>query len=106
MERVSFTYAKILVAFAPRALLVEGFYPAMVANLSEDQLDAMTPELGRLSSEFLSAVERCGTVSLELLAAGRYFDRLMDNSKMVRCLAHNLPGQFEEFHSLSMPAPK
>ncbi|WP_245468219.1 MULTISPECIES: plasmid partitioning protein RepB C-terminal domain-containing protein [unclassified Mesorhizobium] len=106
MERVTFTYAKILVAFTPRALLVEGFYPAMIANVSEDQLGAMTPELGRLSSEFLSAVERRGSVSLELLAAGRYFDRLMDNSKVVRYLAYNFPGQFEEFHSLSIHAPK
>ncbi|RWA94586.1 plasmid partitioning protein RepB C-terminal domain-containing protein [Mesorhizobium sp.] len=106
MERVTFTYAKILVAFTPRALLVEGFYPAMIANVSEDQLGAMTPELDRLSREFLSAVERRGSVSLELLAAGRYFDRLMDNSKVVRYLAYNFPGQFEEFHSLSIHAPK
>ncbi|TGQ52428.1 hypothetical protein EN836_19550 [Mesorhizobium sp. M1C.F.Ca.ET.193.01.1.1] len=104
MERVTFTYAKILVAFTPRPLLVEGFYPAMIANVSEDQLRAMTPELGGLSSEFLSAAERRGSVSLELLAAGRYLDRLMDNSRVVRYLAHNFPGHFEEFHNLSVPA--
>ncbi|RUV32943.1 plasmid partitioning protein RepB C-terminal domain-containing protein [Mesorhizobium sp. M7A.F.Ca.MR.148.00.0.0] len=101
MERVTFTYAKILVAFTPRSLLAEGFDPAMIANVSEDQLGAMTPELGELSSEFLSAVERRGSVSLELLAAGRFFDRLMDNSRVVRYLAHTFPGNFEEFHELS-----
>lgn len=101
MERVTFTYAKILIAFTPHPLLAEGFYPAMIANVSEDQLGAMTPELGRLSSEFLSAVERLGPVSLELLAAGRYLDRLMDNSRVVRYLAHTFPGYFEEFHELS-----
>ncbi|MDX8521153.1 plasmid partitioning protein RepB C-terminal domain-containing protein [Mesorhizobium dulcispinae] len=105
MERVTFTYAKILVAFTPRALLAEGFDPAMIANVSEDQLGAMTPELGRLGSEFLSAVERRGSVSLELLATSRYFDRLMDNSKVVRYLARNFPAQFEEFHSLSLRPP-
>ncbi|WP_217568754.1 plasmid partitioning protein RepB C-terminal domain-containing protein [Mesorhizobium sp. GbtcB19] len=104
MERVTFTYTKILVAFTPRPLLAEGFDPTTIANVSEDQLGAMTPELGRLSTEFLSTVERHGSVSLELLAAGRYFDRLMDNSKVVRYLAHNFPSQFEEFHSLSVPA--
>ncbi|MGX7877395.1 plasmid partitioning protein RepB C-terminal domain-containing protein [Mesorhizobium sp. ORM6] len=102
MERVTFTYEKLLVAFTPRALLAEGFDPTTVANASEDQLDAMTPELGRLSSEFLSAVERRGSVSLELLAAGRYFDRLMNNSGVVRYLARNFPGNFEEFHNLSV----
>ncbi|TIU12145.1 MAG: hypothetical protein E5W44_08335 [Mesorhizobium sp.] len=103
MERVTFTYTKILVAFTPRPLLAEGFDPTTIANVSEDQLGAMTPELGRLSSEFLSAVERRGSVSLELLAAGLYFDRLMDNSKVVRYLAHNFPSQFEEFNTLSAP---
>ncbi|TPL35977.1 plasmid partitioning protein RepB C-terminal domain-containing protein [Mesorhizobium sp. B2-4-6] len=105
MERVTFTYTKILVAFTPRPLLAKGFDPTTIANVSEDQLGAMTPELGRLSSEFLSAVERRGSVSLKLLAAGRYLDRLMDNSKVVRYLAHNFPDQFEEFHSLSTPTP-
>jgi hypothetical protein len=105
MERVTFTYAKILVAFTPRPQLVEGFCPAMIANVSEDQLDAMTPELGGLSSEFLNAVERRGSVKLDLLAACRYCDRLMDNSKVVRYLAHNFPDQFEEFHSLLTPTP-
>ncbi|RWD68711.1 plasmid partitioning protein RepB C-terminal domain-containing protein [Mesorhizobium sp.] len=102
MERVTFTYAKILIAFTPRPLLAEGFDPTTIANVSEDQLGAMTPELGRLSSEFLRAVERRGSASLELVAASRYFERLMDNSKVVRYLAHNFPDQFEEFHSLSI----
>lgn len=106
MELVTFTYAKILVAFTPRPLLAEGFYPEMIANVSEDQLGAMTPELCALGSEFLSAVERRGSVSLELMAARRYFDRLMDNSRVVRYLAHNFPRQFEEFHSLSIPVFK
>ncbi|WP_246689087.1 MULTISPECIES: plasmid partitioning protein RepB C-terminal domain-containing protein [unclassified Mesorhizobium] len=101
MERVTFTYAKILIAFTPRPLLAEGFYPAMIANVSEDQPGAMTPELGRPSCEFLSAMERLGPVSLELLAAGRYLDRLMGNSRVVRYLAHTFPGNFEEFHKLS-----
>lgn len=103
MERVTFTYAKLLVAFTPRPLLAEGFDPAMIAIVSEDQLATMTPELGRLSSAFLSAVERRGSVSLELLAASRFFDRLMDNSRVVRYLARNFPGHFEEFHNLSAP---
>lgn len=102
MERVTFTYAKILVAFTPRPLLAEGFDPTMIANVSKDQLSAMTPELGRLSSEFLRAVERRGSVSLEMVAASRYFEHLMDNPKVVRYLAHNFPAQFEAFHSLSL----
>ncbi|MER9368173.1 hypothetical protein NKI66_19475 [Mesorhizobium sp. M0518] len=34
-------------------------------------------------------------MSLELLAAGRFFDRLMDNSKVVRYLARNFPGHLK-----------
>ncbi len=105
MQRVTFTYAKILVAFTPRPLLTEGFDPTTIANASQDQLSAMTPALGRLSSKFLSAVERRGSLRLELLAASRYFERLMDNSKVVRYLARNFPGHFESFHNLSLPFP-
>ncbi|WP_322419592.1 plasmid partitioning protein RepB C-terminal domain-containing protein [Mesorhizobium huakuii] len=100
MQRVTFTHAKTI-AFAPRPLLAEGFHPAMIANVYEEQLGAMTPELGRRSSEFLSAVERLRSVSLELVAAGRYLDRLMDNSRVERYLPHTFPGNFEEFHELS-----
>lgn len=54
MQRVTVTHAKILIAFTPRPLLAEGFHPAMIANVYEEQLGEMTPELGRRSSEFLS----------------------------------------------------
>ncbi|TGQ77126.1 MULTISPECIES: plasmid partitioning protein RepB C-terminal domain-containing protein [unclassified Mesorhizobium] len=61
----------------------------------------MEPELARLGLAFLRALEPRGSPSLELVAASSYFDRLMDNSKVVRNLARNFPGQFEEFHRLS-----
>ncbi|TPL94300.1 hypothetical protein FJ960_28070 [Mesorhizobium sp. B2-3-11] len=67
-------------------------------------MGALTPELGRLSHEFLGAVERRGSVSLELLATGRYFDRLMDNSKVVRYLAHNFPANLTSFTACRCPA--
>ncbi|TPJ88220.1 hypothetical protein FJ492_11115 [Mesorhizobium sp. B2-5-4] len=67
-------------------------------------MGALTPELGRLSHEFLGAVEGRGSVSLELLATGRYFDRLMDNSKVVRYLAHNFPANLTSFTACRRPA--
>lgn len=107
MERVRFNYVKMLVALTPRPLLVKDIDPRkQIAGLSEDQLVEMEPELAKLSLAFLSAVERRGPASLELVAASRYFDRLMDNSKVVRYLARNFPGHFEEFHSVSMPCLK
>ncbi|RUV26482.1 hypothetical protein EOA91_04365 [Mesorhizobium sp. M1A.F.Ca.IN.022.04.1.1] len=42
----------------------------------------MESELARLSRAFLNALDRRGPASLELVAASRYFDRLMDNSKV------------------------
>ncbi len=68
----------------------------------EGQRGAMALELGRLGLAVLSAVEQRGQVGLELVAASRYFDRLMDNSKVVRYLVRNFPGHFEEFHNLSV----
>ena len=102
MERVRFNYVKMLVALTPRSLLAKNADPRKeIAGLSEDRMVEMEPELARISVAFLSAVERRGPASLELVAASRYFDRLMDNSKVVRYLARNFPGQFEEFHRLS-----
>ena len=104
LERVRFNYAKMLVALTPRSLLARDIDPRKeIDGLSEVQLGAMEPELGRLTLAFLSAMERRGRASLELVAASRYFERLMDNSRVVRYLAHNFPGHFEEFHNLSVP---
>lgn len=106
MDRVRLTYARMLVALTPQALLAKDFHPATIANLTEGQRGAMALELGRLSLAVLSAVEQRSRVGLELVATSRYFHRLMDNSKVVRYLARNFPGHFEEFHNLSVPVLK
>lgn len=103
MDRVRATYVRMLVALTPQALLAKDFHPATVANLTEGQRGAMGLEMGRLSHEVLSAVERRGRLGLDLIAASRYFDRLMDRVGVVRYLARNFPGHFEEFHNLSAP---
>lgn len=92
----------MLVGLTPKSLLAEGFHPATIVNLTEDQICDMEPELSRLTRTFLDALERRGQASLELVVASRYLDRLMDNSRVVRYLARNFPGHFEEFHKLSM----
>jgi hypothetical protein len=103
MDRVRLTYARMLIALTPQALLSKDFHPTTIASLTEGMRSAMALELGRLSLAALSAVEQRGQVGLELVAASRYFDRLMDNSRVVRYLARNFPGHFEEFHNLSVP---
>lgn len=102
MERVRFNYVKMLIVLTPRSLLAKDVDPRKeIAGLSEDRMMEMEPELAKLSLAFLRAIERRGPTSLELVAASRYFDRLMDNSKVVRYLARNFPGHFEQFHRLS-----
>ncbi|MGX5844860.1 plasmid partitioning protein RepB C-terminal domain-containing protein [Mesorhizobium sp. ArgA1] len=102
MERPRFSYVKMLVALTPRPLLAKDIdLRKQIAGISKDEMAEMELELGRLSRAYLDAVERSGVAKLELVAAGRYFDRLMDNSKAVRYLARYFPGKFEEFHMLS-----
>lgn len=101
MDRVTFTYVKMLVALTPQGMLVDDFHPTMVANLTQDQYRVMAPEISALSAAFLSALERGGLASLDLGAGSAYFNQLMDNSRVVRYLAHTFPGNFEEFHELS-----
>jgi len=102
---VSVNYVKMLVALTPRRLLVGDIdLRKETPTLSEDRMTEMESELAKLSLAFLDAVGRRGSASLELISASRYFERLMDNSRVVRYLARNFPGHFEEFHSLSLPA--
>ena len=102
---VSLNYVKMLVALTPPSLLVRDIHPLHeLSSLSEDRRAEMERELAKLSSAFLDALDRRGPASLELVAASRYFERLMDNSRVVRYLARNFPGHFEEFHSLSLAA--
>ncbi|TIN15590.1 MAG: hypothetical protein E5Y31_31105, partial [Mesorhizobium sp.] len=101
MDRVTFTYVKMLVALTPPGMLVDDFHPTMIATLTQDQYRVMEPEISALSAAFLSAFERGGLASLDLGAGSAYFNRLMDNSRVVRYLAHTFPGNFEEFHELS-----
>jgi hypothetical protein len=103
MDRVRITYARLLVALTPQALLAKDFNLSTITTQAEDQRCAMVIEIGTLSLAVLSAVENHAQVGLELVAASRYFDRLMDNSRVVRYLARNYPGHFEEFHNLSEP---
>ncbi|TJV70877.1 MAG: hypothetical protein E5X76_17975 [Mesorhizobium sp.] len=99
---VSLNYAKMLVALTRRSLLVEDIHPQPeLASLSADRKAEMECELADLSRAFLTALERRGPASLELVAACRFFDRLMDNARVVRYLAGNFPGRFEEFHQLT-----
>jgi hypothetical protein len=101
---VSVNYVKMLVALTPPSLLLKDIHPQHeLASLPEDRRAEMESELAKLSRAFLNALDRRGPASLELVAACRYFDRLMDNSSVVRYLARNFPGRFEEFHSLSLP---
>lgn len=103
MDRVRITYARLLVALTPQAQLAKDFNISMITTQPEDQRGAMVLEVGALTLAVLTAVEHHGQMVLELVAANRFFDRMMDNSRVVRYLARNFPGHFEEFHSLSMP---
>ncbi|RAZ72486.1 hypothetical protein DPM35_29335 [Mesorhizobium atlanticum] len=101
---VSLNYVKMLVALTPLSLLVKDIQPLHeLSSFSENRRVEMEQELAKLSGAFLGALDRRGPASLELVAACRYFDRLMNNSSVVRYLARNFPGRFEEFHSLSLP---
>ncbi|CDX11731.1 RepB plasmid partition [Mesorhizobium plurifarium] len=101
---ISLNYVKMLVALTRPSLLVKDIHPVHeLSSLSEDRRAEMECELAKLSGAFLDALDRRGPASLELVAARRYFDRLMDNSRVVRYLARNFPGHFEEFHNLSLP---
>jgi hypothetical protein len=103
MDRVGLTCARMLIALTPQAMLAKDFHPTTIASLTASMRCAMALELERLSLVVLIAVEERGQVGLELVAASCYFDRLMENSRVVRYLARNFPGHFEEFNILSVP---
>ncbi|WP_246674658.1 plasmid partitioning protein RepB C-terminal domain-containing protein [Mesorhizobium sp. B4-1-3] len=100
---VSLNYVKMPAALTQRSLLVEDIRPQPeLASLSEDRRAEMECDLANLTRAFLTALGRRGPANLELVAARRYFDRLMDNSRVVRYLARNFLGRFEDFHNLAV----
>ncbi|WP_415927091.1 plasmid partitioning protein RepB C-terminal domain-containing protein [Mesorhizobium argentiipisi] len=58
-----------------------------LATLPEDRRAELETELANVSRATFNALVRRGPARLELVAAWRYFARLMDNSRVVRYLA-------------------
>ncbi|WP_245445554.1 plasmid partitioning protein RepB C-terminal domain-containing protein [Mesorhizobium kowhaii] len=60
----------------------------------------METGLADLSQEFRNTAEHFGSWGLELVAVRGYLNRLMDNSKVVRHLAHHFPKQLAQFQGI------
>jgi hypothetical protein len=105
LDRVTFISARVIIALTPQAQLADPSIPRQqFFGIDTETFAGMELEFAALSREFLDANECRGVWSLQLVAAGGYLHRLMDNLKVVRYLAGNYPNQFETLHRLLEPA--
>ena len=101
MDRVQFRVAKVLIELTPRSQLTNPSAPRKrYEGISPSQMAAMETDLAKVSHEYLSAASAHGARTLNLIAATSYFDRLLNNPKLVRYLARNFVGQLEVFQNL------
>jgi len=101
MDRVQFRVAKVLIELTPRSQLTNPLARRKrYEGISSAQMAAMEADIAEVSHKYLSAASTHGSEMLNLIAATSYFDRLLNNPKLVRYLARNFTGQLEVFQNL------
>ncbi|RUV44629.1 MULTISPECIES: plasmid partitioning protein RepB C-terminal domain-containing protein [unclassified Mesorhizobium] len=101
LDRVQFRVARVLIALTPRSQLTDPCAPRkQYEGISPSQLAAMETDLAKVSREYLSAASTHGATVLNLVAVTSYFDRLLNNPKLVRFMARNFAGHLEVYQEL------
>ncbi|WP_082582614.1 plasmid partitioning protein RepB C-terminal domain-containing protein [Mesorhizobium sp. Root172] len=101
MDRVQFRVAKVLIELTPRSQLTNPLARRKrYEGISSAQMAAMEADIAEVSHKYLSAASTHGSEMLNLIAATNYFDRLLNNPKLVRYLARNFTRQLEVFQNL------
>lgn len=101
MDRVQFRVARILIELTPRSQLTNpSARRKRYEGISPAQMAAMEADIAKVSHEYLSAASTHGARTLNLIAATSYFDRLLNNPRVLRYLARNFAGQLEVFQKL------
>jgi hypothetical protein len=101
LDHVQFRVARVLIALTPRSQLADPCARRNVyEGISASQLAAMETELVKISHKYLSAASTHGATMLNLIAVTSYFDRLLNNPKLVRFLARNFAEHLEAYQKL------
>lgn len=101
MNRVEFRVARLLIELTPRSQLTNPLARRKrYEGISPAQMAAMEADIAEASHDYLSAASTHGSEMLNLIAATSYFDRLLNNPKLVRYLARNFARQLEVFQNL------
>ncbi|MGX5804930.1 plasmid partitioning protein RepB C-terminal domain-containing protein [Bradyrhizobium sp. Arg314] len=101
LDRVQFRVVKVLIALTPRSQLTDPFARRkQYEGISSSQLAAMETDLAKVSHEYLSFASTHGATVLNLIAVTSYFDRLLNNPKLVRFVARNFVGHLEVYQKL------
>lgn len=101
LDSVQFRSARVFIALTPLSRLTNPSADRkQFDGISPSQMASMEIDLAKVSRDYLNAASSHGTRMLNLIAAASYFDRLLNNPKMVRYLARNFGGQLEVFQKL------
>ena len=101
LDRVQFRVARVLIALTPRSQLADPLARRKeYEGISQSQLAAMETDLAKATHEYLGAASTHGATLLNLIAVTSYFDRLLNNPKLVRFLARNFAGHLEVYQKL------
>ncbi|MPT48377.1 MAG: chromosome partitioning protein ParB [Sphingobium sp.] len=99
MNKFSWSYARSLVAATPQHQLVTSKKKAF-RGLNDEQIDHMEREASNIDREFRMIEQSFGADHLDLVLAGGYLCRLMDNVRVVHHLARHHPELLAEFQRI------
>lgn len=101
LDRVQFRVARVLIALTPQLQLADPLARRKeYEGISPSQLAAMETDLAKVTNEYLGAASTHGTTVLNLIAVTSYFDRLLNNPKLVRFMARNFASHLEVYQKL------
>ncbi|MEI9406870.1 plasmid partitioning protein RepB C-terminal domain-containing protein [Mesorhizobium argentiipisi] len=101
LDGVQFRAVRGLIALTPRSQLTNPFARRkQYEGISPTQLAALETDLAKVSREYLRAASTHGATVLHLIAVTSYFDRILNNPKLVRFLARYLIAHLEVYQKL------
>ncbi|MCH4092022.1 plasmid partitioning protein RepB C-terminal domain-containing protein [Acetobacter sp.] len=97
MNNLTAAYAKAILAATRQTDLAKPDRPKITAGITPDQMARMEREMEKLTKDYRAIEATFGDDVLQLVLAGRYLERLIENTKIISYLEARYPEIIAEF---------
>lgn len=99
-NKITVAYAQAMLVATPEDMLTEGKRPRKLPGVTPEQLAGMEREMSNLQGQYKMAEQAYGLDVLNLVLAGGYLAKLLDNASVARHLKQRQPDVLAEFESI------